>query len=128
MLMQTTCDYCHSNYLARQNDQRFCSPSHNTMFYQKQKKERLNATITTLTERLSAQQANNEDLTSIKQENERLKRQNDDFQNSIKKQHEMIDELGIKIDNRDGIIIERNKEIERLRLEILKNERSKTKQ
>jgi hypothetical protein len=117
MHRQATCDYCRQSYMARQKDQRFCSPSHNTMFYQNKKNERLEATII-------AQQASSAELDQLKQENdslrienERLKKENDMWKESVKKHHDQIDNKDEEIDNWKDLVRIRDKEIERLKFD-----------
>jgi chromosome segregation ATPase len=114
------CAECGATFVQYKSDQRFCCATHASKHRQRlfRRKQRAVEQV--------ALQASSE-LDQLRRENERLREENEKWKNSIKQQHNTIDELGIKIDNRDGIIIERNKEIERLRLEILKHERSNAK-
>jgi chromosome segregation ATPase len=118
------CVQCDTAFDPHQFDQKFCSATCSNRHHQKVYRQRAKSSKASL--QSTVIQASSE-LDQLKQENERLREENEKWKNSIKQQHNTIDELGIKIDNRDGIIIERNKEIERLRLEILKHERSNAK-
>jgi chromosome segregation ATPase len=117
MHKQTICDYCGHSYVAHRRDQRFCCSSHNTMFYQKQKRDVTKAKI-------EAALQSSSDLDQLRQENERLRTENDQlkeqkeqWKNSIIKHNERIGRLEEIIDKRDDTIKEREKEIERLKLE-----------
>jgi hypothetical protein len=103
MLPQIDCDHCHHRFTPRQANQRFCSPSHHAMHYQRKKK--------------AAQLSLSSDIDTIKQENERLKEENERWKESLRRHNNIKDFLEEQTDRFSEQIKRKDTEIEQLKLE-----------
>jgi hypothetical protein len=104
------CLECGGTFIQCKSDQRFCSAAHNSKYRQRLYRQRKN-------ERANTLQTSFEEYDKYKEEHKIDNEHLESLRESIRRYHRRSEQLEEIIDKRDDTLKERDKEIERLKLE-----------